>query len=134
MANEEKHEPIRQSVHVDCSPEDAFRLFTEQFGEWWPGDPNATHEIEPWKDGKIVERTPSGDEREWGAVTTWDPPDRLEFTWHAEPNTDRAGTVEIEFTVEADGTRVTLTHTNWHLAHSDLVCFAGFVHEMMAVA
>ena len=39
MGNEkETHEPIRQSVHVECPVEDAFRLFTEAFAEWWPGD------------------------------------------------------------------------------------------------
>ena len=31
-----KHEPIRQSVRVDCPIEEAFRLFTEGFAEWWP--------------------------------------------------------------------------------------------------
>lgn len=132
MTKEEEHEPIRQSVHVDCSPDDAFRLFTEHFAEWFPHDADSTPEVELWKDGKIIERTPSGDEREWGAVTAWEPPDRLEFTW--SPRDSEAGVVEVEFTVEAGGTRVTLTHSGWHLAHLDLVCFAGFAHEMMIAA
>ena len=34
--SEGKHTPIRQSVHIDCPIEDAFRLFTEGFAEWWP--------------------------------------------------------------------------------------------------
>jgi uncharacterized protein YndB with AHSA1/START domain len=105
MTNEEKQEPIRQSVHVDCPVEDAFRLFTERFGDWWPGGETGEREIEPWRDGKIIERTTSGEEREWGTVTAWEPPDRLAFTWRPGAGADRAGTVEVEFTVEADGTR-----------------------------
>jgi hypothetical protein len=27
---------IRKSVQVACSVEDAFRLFTEEIGTWWP--------------------------------------------------------------------------------------------------
>jgi uncharacterized protein YndB with AHSA1/START domain len=131
----EKHDPIQQSVHVDCPVEDAFRLFTERFGEWWPADSeNAeaeSREIEPWQGGKITERTPSGEERELGTVTAWEPPRRLEFTWHPGTGADRAGKVEVEFTVEADGTRVTLIHHDWHLASTSLVCFAGFAQRML---
>jgi len=62
-------EPIRQSVHVDLPIEDAFRLFTGSFGEWWP---LAAHsEIEPWEGGRAFERTASGEELDWGRVTGW---------------------------------------------------------------
>jgi len=132
MTNEETQEPIRQSVHVDCPVEDAFRLFTEFFGDWWPA--GGEHEIEPWTNGKIIERTASGEEREWGTITAWEPPDRLAFTWHPGADADRAGTVEVEFAVEADGTRVTVTHSDWHLAHDGLVCFAGAAREMIVAA
>ena len=134
MANEEKLDPIRQSVHVDCPVEEAFRLFTERFGEWWPSEDGSSFEIEPGRDGKIIERTPSGEERECGILTAWEPPDRLEYTWHPGTSADRAGTVEVEFSVEAHGTRVTVTHQDWHLARVDMVCFAGFVHEMLVAA
>lgn len=136
----EKHAPIRQSVHVDCPIEDAFRLFTEKFGEWWPlasfsisGEDAQSCAIEPWAGGKVLERTRSGQEREWGAVIGWDPPHRLEFTWDAGPRSGRDQTVEVEFSVEADGTRVTLTHRGWHLAGVE-TCFAGFVAEHMLLA
>ncbi len=128
MTKEEMSDPIRQSVHVDCPLEDAFRLFTERFGDWWPGE---NPEIEPWRGGKITENNPSGEERELGTVTAWEPPRRLEFTWHPGAGADRAGTVEVEFSVEADGTRVTLIHHGWHLAGGSLVCFAGFAQSML---
>jgi hypothetical protein len=28
--------PVVRNVEVPCSPEDAFRTFTEQPGSWWP--------------------------------------------------------------------------------------------------
>ena len=69
------HAPIRQSVHVDCPPEDAFRLFTEGFGEWWPlasssvgGDDPEYCAVEHWVGGKVFERTRSGEEHAWGTV------------------------------------------------------------------
>ena len=64
MGNEkETREPIRQSVHVECPVEDAFRLFTEAFAEWWPGDDQEQYAIQQ------------------GSVTVWDPPSRIEFSW-----------------------------------------------------
>jgi uncharacterized protein YndB with AHSA1/START domain len=136
----EKHAPIRQSVHVDCPIEDAFRLFTERFGEWWPlasfsvsGEDAESCAIEPWAGGKVLERTRSGEEREWGTVIDWDPPRRLELTWHAGQRSGHDQTVEVEFSVEADGTRVTLTHRGWHLAGVE-TCFAGFVAEQVMMA
>ena len=120
---EEKHAPIRQSVRVDCPIEEAFELFTEHLAEWWPlashsvaGEEAETCGIEPWAGGRVFERTRSGEEREWGSVIAWDPPNHVEFTWHPGARDDRNQTVDVEFRVEAGGTRVTLTHSGWHLA------------------
>jgi uncharacterized protein YndB with AHSA1/START domain len=146
----EEPAPIRQSVHVDCPIEDAFRLFTERFDDWWPlasfavsGDEAESCEIEPWVGGKVLERTRSGEEHEWGSVTVWDPPERLEFTWRLftderEPGGERDNdeSVTVDFRVEADGTRVTLTHRGWHWA-GVATCvsrFAWFVSEQMLAA
>ncbi len=124
-------EPIQQSVHVDCPVEDAFRLFTEGFGKWWPLAPGSgsrkseqTCEIEPWVGGRVLERSSSGIEREWGEVTAWNPPGSLEFTWNPGGPKDEKQTVSVEFQEEADGARVTLTHRGWHLA-GVAVCVSG---------
>jgi hypothetical protein len=146
----EKPAPIRQSVHVDCPIEDAFRLFTERFDDWWPlasfsvsGDEAEHCEIEPWVGGKVLERTRSGEEHEWGSVTVWDPPERVELTWRlftgaqslrGERGNDES--VTVDFRVEADGTRITLTHRGWHLA-GVATCvsrFAQFVSEQILAA
>jgi uncharacterized protein YndB with AHSA1/START domain len=154
---EGKHEPIRQSVRVDCPIEDAFRLFTEGFGEWWPlasysitGDEAESCAIEPWVGGRVFERTRSGEERDWGSVIAWDPPEHLEFTWQPGGRGDRSQTVDVEFRVEADGTRVTLIHSGWDAPGVPAgapqavgrarwpaileVCFAEFISEQMLVA
>jgi uncharacterized protein YndB with AHSA1/START domain len=140
---ERKHEPIRQSVRVDCPIEDAFRLFTEGFAEWWPlasysitGDQADKCAIEPWVGGRVYERTRSGEEREWGSVIRWDPPEHLEFTWLPGGPGDRSQTVDVEFRVEADGTRVTLIHTGWDAAGVPACAlrFSEFIcRQMLAV-
>ncbi|MBV8731336.1 MAG: SRPBCC domain-containing protein [Acidobacteriia bacterium] len=136
-------EPVRQSVHVDCPREDAFRLFTEALSEWWPrelgprggGDYDEVV-IEPWEGGRVFERTRSGKEQDWGSVTVWEPPRRLEFTWHPDAPRDDRQTVTVDFRTEADGTRVTLTHHGWHLAGvaTCLAHFGRFITEQMLVA
>lgn len=107
----EKHEPIQQSVHVDCPIEDAFRLFTERFAEWFP----AAGGIEPWVGGRVFH----GD-RECGAVTVWKPPERVEFTWCPESS------VHVEFRVDAVGTLVTLTHCGWESGGAEICSLARF--------
>lgn len=111
----ENADPIQQSVHVDCPVKDAFRLFTEDFGKWWPLA-EETCEIEPGLGGRVLERSESGAEHEWGTVTLWNPPDTLEFTWHPGGARDDCQRVSVAFEQEADGTKVTLTHRGWQFA------------------
>lgn len=126
MGNEkETHEPIRQSVHVDCPVEDAYHLFTERFEEWWPGGESDR--------GDSKRDDVRHDVMESGSVTVWDPPERIEFTWN--PADDRQ-TVTVDFRVEADGTRVTLTHYGWHHAGVATAAarFCHFVSAQILVA
>jgi len=127
---EKESAPVRQSVLVDCPIDVAFELFTDQFAEWWPlaahsisGDDAVECVIEPWVGGRVYERTQSGEEHDWGSVKTWDPPHRLSLTWNPDQ------TVDIDFTVEADGTRVTLIHTGWTGWTQVMQCFAQSVHS-----
>ena len=114
-------DPIIHTVWVDCPIEEAFRLFTEGFAEWWPlqehslsGEEAERCELEPRPGGRLFERGEDGREAEWGSIIAWEPPGRLEFTWHPGRPEDRRETVEVEFQVEADGTRVTLIHHGWN--------------------
>lgn len=130
-------EPIRQSVDVDCPIEDAFELFAKEFAAWWPladysisGDDAESCTIEPWIGGRVFERSRTGEEHEWGSVSHWDPPSRLSFSWDPGRMGKGSQTVDIQFEVVADGTRVTLTHSGWE-APGLAVCAAGGVSSEM---
>jgi activator of Hsp90 ATPase-like protein len=103
MENEKQtSDPIRQSVHIEGTVEEAFHLFTESFEEWWPGNED---ESEAMREGQ---------------VTVWDPPQRIEFVWRRGPGE----TVSLEFHAEGTGTRVMVTHTGWQHAGQP-VCLSG---------
>lgn len=118
--------PVRKSVTVKRSPADAFRLFTEGIGRWWPmhthsvGQADAVSVVmEPRPGGRLVERTRDGAEHEWGRVTAWEPPSRVVFTWHPGRGEDTAQEVEVRFTAAGDGARVDLEHRGWDVLGDD---------------
>jgi uncharacterized protein YndB with AHSA1/START domain len=111
---------IQKSVSVAVPVEQAFRVFTDEIGVWWPVetfsvDPGRTESIvlEGWEGGRIVERTSTGDEHIWGTVLTWEPPSRLVCTWHPGRDGSEGHEVEVTFVPEGDGTRVGLSHRGW---------------------
>ena len=68
---------------------------------WWPPEHTALHEpgaeivFEHRVGGRIFERTPQGDEIEWGEITEWEPPRRLRYRWHIATDPANATDVEI---------------------------------------
>lgn len=134
----EKSKPIVHTIWVDCPVAETFRWFTEGFAEWWPLQAHSVNQeeaehcaLEPWPGGRIFERSPNGTEEEWGTITAWEPPTRLEFAWHPGRLEDHGETVRVEFQVEADGTRVTLVHSGWHRMGEALCRFATFAHRQL---
>jgi uncharacterized protein YndB with AHSA1/START domain len=131
----ENQEPIRRRVYVDCPIEDAFRLFTQHLAEWWPFADDCA--IEPWIGGRLQERTGSGEERNLATVTVWEPPERIAFDWHSEPDSGASQSVEILFRTDAYGTEVILTHLGWETtgiqASATMGAFARFVCEQITV-
>jgi uncharacterized protein YndB with AHSA1/START domain len=113
-------EPIEISVVVPLDRQGAFDLFARRIGDWWPakltwsGDALVSFEIEPRQGGHCVERGPFGFSLDWGRVTTWQPPERLAFTWQIgpdrtpQPDPERASEVEVTF-VGADAARSTVS-------------------------
>ena len=107
-------QPVRRAVTVERPLEDAFRVFTEGLGNWWPV---ATHSIakdavetvvmEGHAGGRLYERTTDGAENDWGRMLVWEPPRRVAFEWHI---TGAPTEVEVRFTPEGGGTRVDLEH------------------------
>ena len=71
--------------------------------------------FEPRVGGRVYERGADGAEFEWGEVTVWDPPHRLEYLWHVFLQRDRATTVSVTFTPAESGTTVRLENTGFEV-------------------
>ena len=115
-------EPVRRSVLVQTSQQDAFDAFTSRMGRWWnpafsispTRAPMKDVIIEPRVGGRWFERGDDGAECQWGQVLAWEPPTKVVLAWQitsqwqfgAEFFTE----VEVRFTPEGAGTRVELEH------------------------
>lgn len=119
-------EPVVKTVTVSCTPEEAFRYFTADFGMWWPAatqsvvayasqfkDKPTAVIFEPRVGGRIFERTRAGEKHSWGSVLVWQPPTRVAFSFHPGRDDKEAQTVEVTFSAAPEGTRVVLTHSGW---------------------
>jgi uncharacterized protein YndB with AHSA1/START domain len=113
-------DPLELEFEVGCSPEQTFELWTTRTGAWWPKThtvsalPGVEVVIEPGVGGRMFERTPRGEEHDWGEVTAWEPPHRIAYLWHLRQ--DRADATEVEITfsaTEGAGTRVSIVHRGW---------------------
>lgn len=109
-----KIEPVRRAITVERPVEDAFRVFTEELGNWWPVETHSiakdaveTVVLEGRVGGRLYERTADGAENGWGRMLVWEPPRRVAFEWHI---TGVPTEVEVRFTPEGGGTRVDLEH------------------------
>jgi uncharacterized protein YndB with AHSA1/START domain len=96
----------------------AFGLWTSAAGSWWP---MATHSVslsreatlvtEPRVGGRIYERSPTGEEFEWGRVRLWAPPDRLVYEWLVA---EAATELEVRFVAQGDdATVIEIEHRGW---------------------
>lgn len=105
---------ITRSVFLACPPGEAFRLFTERAGAWWPvdrrhtGDPRSEILLVP--EGRFWERGGDGREVDLGWVRAWDPPGRLVLDFFVGTDAQHPTEVTVTFTREEGGTRVTVEH------------------------
>jgi uncharacterized protein YndB with AHSA1/START domain len=112
-------EPLELAFSVGCPPEHAFAVWAERTSLWWPpshsvsADPGLTVTFEPRPGGRIFERTPTGEEHDWGEVVAWEPPRRLAYLWHLRQDRADATRVEVTFAPAEAGTEVTIVHTGW---------------------
>ncbi|WP_435737858.1 SRPBCC domain-containing protein [Cellulosimicrobium sp. PMB13] len=111
-----------KTVIVPARPDRAFAVFVEEVGAWWPlagfsvGGASSSVAFERDPDGRathLVETLADRGTAVWGAVTRWDPPHALAFTWHPGERADAATRVEVTFTPDGDATAVVLTHSGW---------------------
>lgn len=116
---------VQKQIIVDAPLERAFSVFTERFGDFKPkehnllGAPIVETLFEPRVGGHIYDRAEDGSECRWARILTYDPPNRVVFswdigpTWQLETNPDNASEVEVRFVAEGpDQTRVELEHRN----------------------
>jgi uncharacterized protein YndB with AHSA1/START domain len=112
-------EVIEKTLIVNCSVEEAFRIFTADARSWWPVDSHSIHvdvaEIvfEPRSGGEVYEVSASGERGHWADVIEWDPPTRLVLAWNILRSDDAATEVEVRFLPDGEGTRVELEHRGW---------------------
>ena len=113
---------VEKQIVIDRSRDDTFRMFTEEFGSWWPiathsihGEDVADAVLEPHVGGRIFERTTDGTECDWGTILTWDAPSGFSVSWkpNLDPDAHRTTwTIRFE-AVDDESTRIELVHTGW---------------------
>ncbi len=105
---------LTKSVWLPKSPEAAFRLFTERISDWWPpdrrhtGDPHSRLTLAA--DGRFEEQDAAGLVVPLGKVTAWTPGQHLRLDFYPGTDALHPTEVDISFTPENDGTRVTIDH------------------------
>jgi uncharacterized protein YndB with AHSA1/START domain len=105
---------IQKSAFLRCPPQEAFQLFATRISEWWPvthrltKDPESELFLE--QSGRFWERARDGREMELGRVRAWEPPHRLTLDFYLGTSAAQPTAVEITFTQEDEGTRVTVHH------------------------
>ena len=101
---------VTRQITVEAPIERAFDVFTTGIGTWW----NPDHHIlqaelkemvfEPFVGGHIIDRGVDGSECRWARVLTYDPPNRVIFSWDIslawQLEADQAKTSEVEVRFE----------------------------------
>lgn len=117
---------VRHAVVVDAPIDQAFRVFTEEFGRFKPPEHNllgveiAETVFDTYVGGHLYDRGVDGSECRWGRVLVFEPPHRVVVSWDISPSwqieTDPARTSEVEVRFSAD----TAGRTKVELEHRDL--------------
>jgi len=116
---------VRRHIVVNATITEAFKGFTERFGDFKPREHNllkapiAETVFEARVGGNIYDRAIDGSECRWARILVFEPPDRVVFSWdisprwQIEPNPDLTSEVEVRFFAETpQRTRVELEHRN----------------------
>ncbi len=114
---------VKQSIVVEAPIERAFKVFTEEFGNFKPPEHNmlgveiAETVFESRVGGHIYDRGTDGSECHWARVLAYEPPDRVLLScdisprWQIETDPDKTSEWEVRFTAETPNrTRVDLEH------------------------
>jgi len=115
--------PVEVSIEVDAPVAEAFEVFTQDIGSWWPADHHilqaelAEMVFEPRVGGQIIDRGVDGSECRWAHVLVYEPPSRvviswdIDLAWQVETDPDRSSEVEVRFeALSGERTKVDLVH------------------------
>ncbi|MEO5820581.1 MAG: SRPBCC family protein [Vicinamibacteraceae bacterium] len=116
---------VRRQIVVHAPIGEAFKVFTERFGDFKPREHNllqspiAQTVFEPRVGGHIYDRAVDGSECRWARILVFEPPDRVVFSWDISPqwqierDPSLTSEVEVRFVAETpECTRVELEHRN----------------------
>jgi uncharacterized protein YndB with AHSA1/START domain len=112
---------------VDVSPDEAFRIFTEEIDAWWRREPrfraggrDGVLSFEAADGGRRLVETGAACTFVVGRVLDWEPGERLRFEWRARAfQGDERTEVEVLFAPARGGTRVVLEHRGWEAIRPD---------------
>jgi uncharacterized protein YndB with AHSA1/START domain len=131
MSEQPRADAIRHAVVVDAPIDQAFKVFTEDFGAFKPPEHNllgveiAETIFEARVGGHLYDRGVDGSECRWARVLVFEPPHRVVISWDIGPDwqiekdPSRTSEIEVRFSPQSpDRTQVELEHR--HLArHGD---------------
>jgi uncharacterized protein YndB with AHSA1/START domain len=124
MSDHEGSASVKHAIVVDAPIERAFKMFTENFGDFKPaehnmlGVPIAETVFERRVGGYLYDRGDDGSECRWARVLAYDPPNRVLLSWNISPqwqietDPEKTSEWEVRFTAETENrTLVELEHT-----------------------
>ena len=115
--------PVSRSATVACGIDDAFRIFTDEIGAWWPLPTHGMFGDQAggvvFRNGQMIEHATDGREAVWAEVTRWEPPHGLALAWHPGRDADESSIVDVSFVADGDRTRVVIEHHGWESFGAD---------------
>ena len=115
---------VSESIMISAPKSKVFDAFVNHIDRWWPrvgtyrysfaqAPKKSLHiQFEAKLNGRFYEEYDDGSSYEIGRITSWQPPDRLAYTWR-DPKWPASTNVTVTF-VEADGiTTVTVLHAGF---------------------
>ena len=116
---------VRTSIVVEAPIDQAFSVFTDGLGSWWPPEYNildvdiAERVFETRVGGHVYDVGTDGSECHWARVLAFEPPNRLVISWDLSPqwqvetDPEKTSEVEVRFTAEGPNqTSLELEHRN----------------------
>jgi hypothetical protein len=113
------NQPILIEFQLPCSAVEAFDLYAQRIGSWWPsrftahGDGLETIIIEPAIGGRVYERGHDGSVCDWGVVRSYEAGSELVHSFHLAQDAQHPSEVAVHFTGAPAGCHMRFEHRGW---------------------